>query len=47
VAPYKTISNRTGPSLEIGGIIEVVKNNAKSRDQLGKNSNCDLYSHFI
>ncbi|EGR31659.1 phosphatidylinositol 4-kinase, putative [Ichthyophthirius multifiliis] len=35
VFPYKTISNRTGQNLDIGGIIECVKN-AISRDQLGK-----------
>ncbi len=34
--PYKTISNRTGEGLNIGGIIECVKGNARSRDQMGK-----------
>lgn len=33
--------------MDIGGIIECVKDNAKSRDQLGKNNECDLYNHFI
>ena len=45
--PYKTISNRTGENLEIGGIIECVKDNARSRDQLGKNNECDLYGYFL
>lgn len=31
VFPYKTISNRTGKSLNVGGIIEVVPNTI-SRD---------------
>ena len=33
--PYRTLSNRTGPSLDIGGIIEVVPN-CVSRDSIGK-----------
>jgi phosphatidylinositol 4-kinase len=33
--PYKTISNRTGASLDIGGIIEVVPKTL-SRDMIGK-----------
>lgn len=33
--PYKTISNRTGESLDIGGIIEVVPKTV-SRDSIGK-----------
>ena len=44
--PYKTIPNRTGEKLSIGGIIECVKN-AHSRDELGKTHQCDLYEHFI
>ena len=47
VFPYKTFSSRTGKTMDIGGIIECVKDNAKSRDQLGKNNECDLYTHFI
>ncbi|KAL4463226.1 hypothetical protein ABPG74_007227 [Tetrahymena malaccensis] len=46
VFPYKTISNRTGLNLDIGGIIEVVKNSI-SRDQLGKTNQCSLYDYFI
>ena len=46
VFPYKTISNRTGESLNIGGIIEVVPN-AISRDQMGKTNNCSLYEYFL
>ena len=33
--PYKTISNRTGEDLNIGGIIEVVPKTV-SRDSIGK-----------
>jgi phosphatidylinositol 4-kinase len=33
--PYKTISNRTGEGLDIGGIIEVVPKTV-SRDSIGK-----------
>lgn len=33
--PYHTLSNRTGPNLDIGGIIEVVPN-CVSRDSIGK-----------
>ena len=33
--PYKTISNRTGEDLNIGGIIEVVPKTF-SRDSIGK-----------
>ena len=47
VFPYKTISNRTGENNIIGGIIECVKNEAKSRDELGKGNQCDLYTHFV
>ncbi|CAK58855.1 unnamed protein product (macronuclear) [Paramecium tetraurelia] len=46
VFPYKTISNRTGKSLNVGGIIEVVPNTI-SRDQLGKTNRCTLYEYFI
>lgn len=35
VFPYKTISNRTGFGLDIGGIIEVVPKTV-SRDSIGK-----------
>lgn len=43
--PYKTISNRTGPDGDIGGIIEVVPNTI-SRDQMGKTNDYDLYEYF-
>ena len=33
--PYRTLSNRTGSELDIGGIIEVVPN-CVSRDSIGK-----------
>lgn len=46
VYPYRTISNRTGNDLDIGGILECVPN-AVSRDQLGKTHEYDLYEHFI
>lgn len=46
VYPYRTISNRTGNDLDIGGILECVPN-AVSRDQLGKTHEYDLYKHFI
>jgi len=44
--PYRTISNRTGKDLDIGGIIEVVPNTI-SRDQMGKMMDCSLYEYFI
>lgn len=47
VFPYKTIANRTSKDLNLGGIIECVKDNAISRDQLGKTNQCSLYDHFI
>lgn len=46
VFPYKTISNRTGSQLNVGGIIEVVANTI-SRDQMGKTNRCSLYEYFI
>lgn len=45
VAPYKTISSRTGQNQELGGIIEFVPN-SNSRDQIGKENNYDLYRFF-
>ncbi len=44
--PYKTISNRTGKSLDIGGIIECVPNTL-SRDGIGKINRESLYEYFI
>ena len=44
--PYKTISNRTGKNLDIGGIIEVVPN-CLSRDMIGKTNEESLYEFFI
>lgn len=46
VAPYKCISNRTGPEQLLGGIIEVVPNTS-SRDQIGKAYEMDLYEYFL
>lgn len=47
VFPYKTIATRTGHNETIGGIIECVRNNAISRDQIGKTNESDLYQHFL
>jgi phosphatidylinositol 4-kinase len=44
--PYHTLSNRTGPSLDIGGIIEVVPN-CVSRDSIGKTNEESLYEFFL
>lgn len=44
--PYKTISNRTGPGLNIGGIIECVPNTT-SRDAIGKINQESLYQYFL
>jgi len=44
--PYSTISNRTGESNDLGGIIECIPFSA-SRDQLGKAFDSDLYQYFI
>lgn len=44
--PYKTISNRTGTGLNIGGIIECVPNTI-SRDGIGKINQESLYQYFI
>ena len=46
VAPYKCISNRTGPEQLLGGIIEVVPF-SNSRDQIGKAFEMDLYDYFL
>lgn len=43
---YKTISNRTGDTLDIGGIIEVVPKTV-SRDSIGKTNEESLYEFFI
>lgn len=43
--PYRTISNRTGPDMDIGGLIEVVPNTS-SRDQIGKLNEYSLYDYF-
>ena len=36
VFPYKTIPNRTGLLKNLGGIIECVRDNPISRDEIGK-----------
>lgn len=46
VAPYKCISNRTGPEKMLGGIIEVIPN-SYSRDQLGKAFEINLFEYFL
>jgi phosphatidylinositol 4-kinase len=43
--PYRVISNRTGPGLDMGGIIECLPATV-SRDEIGKKANLDLHSYF-
>jgi phosphatidylinositol 4-kinase len=46
LSPYNVLCNRTGEDRNIGGIIECVPN-CRSRDELGKDYDIDMYQYFI